>query len=128
MLSRLSNSIVRSGRTKRIRQLSTEISDYNKIILCEERNNIIKSSYAVWIAFGGIGGGVMSAGNKMTDIENEPYTEYDSEIEKQFGYVYNTGRVVGYGALGFVVGLAGSATAPISFPAYYYWKEKQKNK
>ena len=124
MLSRLSNTIFRSGHTK---QLSTNIRQFSSNTQNEKTEFTYKDFYALWILIGGISGSGVSAGNKISDIKDEPNTDYDiPEIEKPFEMVYHTGRVLGYGALGFAVGGLGAATAPVSIPAYFYWKTYTK--
>lgn len=79
-----------------------------------------------WVSFGAFTGGFISGGEKAIEISWEKKEKFKNPtFEKPIQAVYNTSRVAGSAGLGAFIGGITALTAPVSIPAYIYWKSCQ---
>jgi len=76
-----------------------------------------------WVGFGAISGGIISGIDKIWEIAEEPTPVYKNpKIEKPIQAVYHLTRVAGSSGFGTSISGLTALTAPVSIPAYIYYK------
>jgi hypothetical protein len=80
-------------------------------------------AYFIWVGAGALFGAIRSSYDKVQEIQKEAKPVYKNDtIERPIRGVYQATRVAGAAGFGGAVAGFVAATAPISIPAYMYWK------
>jgi hypothetical protein len=92
----------------------------------------LRKAAMIWVGVGATVGGLSSAVMKEEQISSEPKVTYKNEVvERPIRFVYHASRVAGYAGWGAGIGGFTTATAPVSIPAYIYWRsdidDKERN-
>jgi hypothetical protein len=83
----------------------------------------LTKAVTIWIGYAACVGGTMSGLNKIKKICNEEEIIYKNEfLETPIQFVYQSSRVAAHTGWGAFIGGFTASTAPISIPAYMYWR------
>ena len=97
------------------------LSNITKVLSKE----VIQKSIVIWVGGAAIVGGMISGTRKCALIIKEDEVEYKNEMyERPIRGIYHTCRIAGHVGFGAFVAGGVALTAPLSIPAYAYWRRE----